>query len=311
MVTVLRPLSTSELLDRTFHLYRNNFLVFVGIAAIPQLFVLALRVAVRVTPDPNQLGEFLLAYFGIWIVSFIAIETSHAWTVMAVSNLQLDRPATVGSAYRSVQSSLLRAIWISFAVLCIPILFAVPFLIVIGIIVGIAGGIGGGAGLNNVAVIRLASLSMVLIVPLVALRWWLAWSLVVPVTVLEGGGLRASMRRSKALTNGCRGRILVIYLLIGILVAIVSWMIQLPLLAAAGLRSLREPGTMTAAVQVISAAGVFLSTSLVGALGTIAITLIYYDQRVRKEGFDLQLMMSTLEGGGQAAAAAPAGATGA
>ena len=33
MVTVLRPLSTSELLDRTFHLYRNNFVVFAGIAA--------------------------------------------------------------------------------------------------------------------------------------------------------------------------------------------------------------------------------------------------------------------------------------
>jgi hypothetical protein len=44
---------------------------------------------------------------------------------------------------------------------------------------------------------------------------------------------------------------------------------------------------------------------------TIALTLIYYDQRVRKEGFDLQLMLSTLESGGQAAAAAPAGATGA
>ena len=45
MVTVLRPLSTSELLDRTFHLYRNNFLVFVGIAALPQLAVLALQFA--------------------------------------------------------------------------------------------------------------------------------------------------------------------------------------------------------------------------------------------------------------------------
>ena len=45
MVTVLRPLSTSELLDRTFHLYRNNFLVFVGIAALPQLAVLALQLA--------------------------------------------------------------------------------------------------------------------------------------------------------------------------------------------------------------------------------------------------------------------------
>jgi hypothetical protein len=309
MVTVLRPLSTSELLDRTFHLYRNNFLVFVGITAIPQLFVLALRVAVRVRPDANQVGEFFLAYFGIWIVSFIAIETSHAWTVMAVSNLQLGRPAGVGSAYRSVQNSLLRVIWISFAVLCIPILFAVPVMIVVGIIVGIAGGIAGG-GFNNVAMIRVASLSLVLIVPLIALRWWLAWSLVVPVTVLEGGGLRVSMRRSKTLTKGCRGRIFVIYLLIAILVAVVSWMIQLPLLAVVGLRSLREPGSMTAAALAISAVGAFLSTSLVGALGTIALTLIYYDQRVRKEGFDLQLMMSTLEGGGQAAAAAPVGATG-
>ncbi len=31
----LRPLSLGELLDRTFFLYRRNFLLFVGIAAIP------------------------------------------------------------------------------------------------------------------------------------------------------------------------------------------------------------------------------------------------------------------------------------
>jgi len=55
MVTVLRPLSTSELLDRTFHLYRNNFLVFVGIAAIPQLAVLAL-----------QLGSAAMLFAGSW-----------------------------------------------------------------------------------------------------------------------------------------------------------------------------------------------------------------------------------------------------
>ncbi len=302
MVTVLRPLSTSELLDRTFHLYRNNFVVFVGIAAIPQLFVLALRVVVRATPDVNQIGEFFLVSVGVAIVSFIAAETSQAGAVMAVSNLQLDRPAGVSDAFRSVQSSLLRVIWVSFAVLFIPILFAIPVLIVVGVVAGIAGGVVGG-GLGNVGAIRLVSFSLVLIVPLIALRWWLAWSLVVPVTVLEGGGLRVSMRRSKALTKGCRGRIFLIYLLIGILVAIVSWMIQLPLLALIGVRSLREPGTMTAAAQAISAAGVFLSTSLVGSLATIALTLIYYDQRVRKEGFDLQLMMSTLEGGGQAASA--------
>jgi hypothetical protein len=39
----------------------------------------------------------------------------------------------------------------------------------------------------------------------------------------------------------------------------------------------------------------FVATSLVGALGTIAFSVVYYDERVRKEAFDLQLMMTTLD----------------
>jgi hypothetical protein len=58
----------------------------------------------------------------------------------------------------------------------------------------------------------------------------------------------------------------------------------------------KAPATL-AISQALQAVGGFISTSLVGPLITIALTLIYYDQRVRKEGFDLQLMMSTLEGG--------------
>jgi len=38
-----------------------------------------------------------------------------------------------------------------------------------------------------------------------------------------------------------------------------------------------------------------VSTSLVGALATIAFSVVYYDQRVRKEAFDLQFMMTTLD----------------
>jgi hypothetical protein len=222
---------------------------------------------------------------------------------MAVSNFHLDHPATVASSYSSAKDSLLRVVWISFAVLFIPLLVAIPVLIVVGVVFGVTFAAGGGGVLGNVALIRLMSVFAVLLIPAVALWWWLQWSLVVPVTVLEGGGLRASMRRSKALTKGSRGRIFLIYLLIAILGALVSWIVQFPLLAATGFRTLRQPAAITGAVQAISAAGVFLSTSLVGALGAIALTLIYYDQRVRKEGFDLQLMMSRLQPNSQAAAA--------
>jgi len=55
-----------------------------------------------------------------------------------------------------------------------------------------------------------------------------------------------------------------------------------------------------------------MTESIVGPLLTIAMTLFYYDQRVRREGFDLELMMAALQPGATlpdtppaAAAAAP------
>jgi len=103
----LRPLSIGELLDRTFSLYRRNFLLFIGIAALPQLLVLALQL-VQVILTPAKMGvarpateEFqaaspvfttvgvagiiVLALVGI-IVYFIAYLFSQGATVYAVSD---------------------------------------------------------------------------------------------------------------------------------------------------------------------------------------------------------------------------------
>ncbi len=310
MVTVMRPLSTSELLDRTFHLYRNNFLVFVGIAAIPQLAVLVLQLADAMMRSHGFFFGASATAIIAGLASFIAIEVSQAATVMAVSNLHLDRTASIGAAYSSAKGSLLRVIGISLAIIAIPagiaVLIAVPILILGRIIFSRAlrvSAFPAAAGLviDNISLIRLSSLAIALVVSLLALRWWLRWSLAVPVTVLEGCGVRASMRRSKALTKGSRGRILLVYLLMLALTWIVSTVIQLPFLLTSGLRALRDPANVGPAANALLAAGGFLSTSLVGPLLTIALTLIYYDQRVRKEGFDLQLMMATLQTGSPAA----------
>lgn len=312
MVTVLRTLSTSELLDRAFHLYRNNFVVFVGIAAIPQMAVLVLQLTGAMMRSQGLFVGASATAIIAGLASFIAIEISQAATVMAVSNLHLDRTVSIGAAYSSAKGSLLRVIGISLAIIAIPagiaVLIAVPILILGGIIFSRAlrvTALPAAAGLvmNNVNLIRLSSLAIALVVSLLALRWWLRWSLAVPVTVLEGSGIRASMRRSKALTKGSRGRILLVYLLMLALTWVVSTVIQLPFLLTSGLRALRDPASVGPAANALLAAGGFLSTSLVGPLLTIALTLIYYDQRVRKEGFDLQLMMATLQPSPQPAAA--------
>ncbi len=116
--------------------------------------------------------------------------------------------------------------------------------------------------------------------------------------------MNASTKRSQALTKGSRGRIFVILLLIVALIFVVSLIFQVPLGVVIAIAGHGDPVRMLALVTTVSSIGTFLSTSLVGPLATIALTLIYYDQRVRKEGFDLQLMMSRLQPGGASAAAA-------
>jgi len=37
--------------------------------------------------------------------------------------------------------------------------------------------------------------------------------------------------------------------------------------------------------------GVFLSSTLIGPIYSTGLTLFYYDQRIRKEGFDIEWMM--------------------
>ena len=44
MTAPLRPMNLSEILDRTFHIYRSRFLLYLGIAAFPALTIAALRI---------------------------------------------------------------------------------------------------------------------------------------------------------------------------------------------------------------------------------------------------------------------------
>jgi hypothetical protein len=129
----------------------------------------------------------------------------------------------------------------------------------------------------------------------VSLYLMLNWSLIIPVTVLEGGWFRVSSRRSRALIQGSRWRVFVIYLLMGLLAGVVTVMLEFLLLFSISLLRIRDYRTVQMIAQVVVAVALFMGISIVGALATISLSLVYFDQRVRKEGFDLQLMMATLQ----------------
>jgi len=276
MTTALRPLSTGELLDRTFVLYRSHFGLFVGIFALPHLVVLGfqcLGVAVR-HPGGNQLadmGSQLSWGMGAWFLTIIVSSASQAATVVAVSQVHLDRPASVSDSFSRVKGE----IWS---------------------VIGLSMLMGLGIGVGFIA----------LVVPGVLLA--LMWSLSVPVKVLENKGITDSMSRSSDLTKGDWGRIFVIWLLFFLLAIAVSLLLRWPVEIAAGVSSIAGLQRSSGGWQVALLVSTFVSECLVGPLGTIAFSLVYYDERVRKEAFDLQLMMTTLDAPALPVSPAQAGA---
>ena len=288
MSTLLRPLSTGELLDRTFFLYRNHFLVFAGIAAVAELPIMALR-----------FGNIALAFHGVRISRatgtiatlcgvFVTLSIAQAATVIAVSNLHLQRRLTIWSAYALAGRAIARVIWISFvAGIAIPCVigFAIGFLLAMALYMIGLDGVASGAFVAPAAVLVMAAL---------AARVWLVWALVVPVTVLEQTGLKDSMRRSRFLTRDTLGRIFVVCILVLVLTWTVRVMFQLPVFAAERWTSISRGWVAHDGSLVFLAFGASAGAILAGPLLTIALTLQYYDSRVRKEAFDLELMMANL-----------------
>lgn len=263
MATALRPLNTGELLDRTFQLYRAHFLLFVGIAALPQLFLLAYQLvgAVLAHPgiDPFQNLRWIGWALGAMLISFIVVAVAQAATVIAVSEVHLDRPISVIESYSRVKHRFVEII---------ALIFVVSLATGFGLVLCIAPGI-------------------ILL---------LMWSLAVPAAVLENKGLGDALSRSQELSKGGWGRIFVVGLLFYVLRFAVAMLLQWPAIIVATLFFRHNFEATQALTQVASAVSGFVSGTLAAPLATIAISLIYYDQRVRKEAFDLQYMMSTMGG---------------
>jgi len=268
MPIALRPLSTGELLDRTFSLYRSHFTLFVGIVALPHLLSLAVQLSVLVLPTQQGLALALEAGLIAIISALVGLAVaaaSQAATVMAVSQVYLDRPASVMDSYSRIARR-------------------IPGIVGLTIVVGLGAGLG----------------FILLVVP--GIIFTIMWSLAVPVAVLENAGVSIAMSRSSDLTRGDRWRVFIIWLLFVVLTVTVSillqWVIGLAAWASAG------HGGPKSWVQVASVVAGFATQCVVGPLLTIALSLVYYDERVRKEAFDIELMISTIDG--SAAKLAPA-----
>lgn len=271
MQPLLRPLSLGELLDQTFQFYRKHFLLFVGIASVPALCTLLMQVLIQSAAYSMRsgasaiyagLGVIVAALAGI-IVMLVASAVSQAATAVAVSELYVGRDTTITAAYRSVRGSFGRMT---------GIVFGLGLLIALGIIC--------------------------LVIPGIYLA--LIWSLAIPAAIIEDLGFAECRDRSKFLTEGAIWRMFLIWALVIFIKYLVILAIQIPVGALGGV-VLGHNASRSLGFTILTEITGSVAMTLAGPLGMIAFTIAYFDQRVRKEAFDIQLMMQSSE---QAAAAA-------
>src|SRR5512136_2164055 len=106
----LRPLSLSQVLDRTFSLYRKNFVLFAGIGALPpalvmvgQLLLLVVGFAAGKVDSVKSVtglvaaGLGSLGFFGLALVGYALAAGA---SVFAVSRVHLGYRTTIVEAYK-------------------------------------------------------------------------------------------------------------------------------------------------------------------------------------------------------------------
>lgn len=296
MTINLRPLSLSEIFDRIAELYRKNFVLFAGLSAVyaGSIMILALlQLWDTFAMSGGSAAAVKISLLGVALiveicVMFVLVGVSMAANCRAVAWVNLGEPATIFGAYRSILPKTGRYVWLMIVVGFRVFLWALLFSVVIGGGIGILGVFARNAGGGAAVFVGLMTFVCV-IGAMIFVAWiFLRYSLVVPACVVEDLKARQAIKRSIELTRGSRGRIFVLFLLIMVIAFAFAAMTQFPFFIAV-FRHPKQP--ISFATQALQQVLNFFSNTLIGPIYAIGLTLFYYDQRIRKEGFDIEWMM--------------------
>ncbi|WP_231905058.1 MULTISPECIES: glycerophosphoryl diester phosphodiesterase membrane domain-containing protein [Streptomycetaceae] len=295
-VIPLRPLSVSDLLEGAVAAVRAHWRTALGVSLSVSVVVQAISTAVNGaffahTANPYSLttagryvdpGEALRSLRRLTaqaavtsIVGMLGQVLAIALLTMVVSRSVLGRPVTFAETWRDARPQLGRLLGLLLVVVVVPAL-GLGIGIVPGAIVADTGSVGAG-----IALVMLGGAIASAVV------CWLAVSLSLsaPTLMLEKQGVRAALTRSFRLVRGSWWRIFGIGLLSGLLVFLLTALLQVPFTTIA--LSAGPVGSWPN--LVVTAVGAVIGTTLALPFTAGMTTLLYIDQRIRREGLDIEL----------------------
>lgn len=285
----LRPLSAGEVLDRVFSLYRSHLWFFAGLSAasagvnagIGILRLVYMHFVNYSVTTPSHVLIVVGSSVVQAVLYLIAYSITLAATTLAVNAFYLGQPTSLGVALTVARHIWLRclgvSIWQAWSAMWAFMILLV--LIPLSLIPGMKGA---GAGI---------AIGLFLFVGIVAgviygIIAYLRNSLALPAAVIENLGVRAAMRRSKNLATGRIGRIFLLLLLVYVLWMVATF-IQLPFVFLAARAGAAQQFLMQGIMLGIN----FIVTTIVGPIAAIGLCLFYFDERVRREGFDIEMLL--------------------
>ncbi len=302
----LRPLSLSEILDRTAQMYRARFLVYLGIAAIPSVTLLVfaalafLLLGWAASGAAVQSTQMLVAGFGMLLLGLVALPvwiaaSSLGWAALSHAAARAFLGGSIGirSQYRAVWPRGWR--YIGLALLLGLMLVAAP--VVMFVAGALVAGVGAAAGdLGGASAVSIVMFFLFIAAAMVYAFWMLLRvALAFPAAVVEDLGPWQAVKRAVRLSHGTRGRIFVLILL----GAALSWILALSAFVpvslvftlAPGARSPQHAELLGRILIFVWYGFSFVVQAVVRPVYGIALTLFYFDQRIRNEGFDIEWMM--------------------
>ena len=278
-----QPMGFTDILDTTFSFYRDHFRLFLAISAVYAFWSLFYRIVFSSSTH--------------WLIdccAFVVDALFYGWLVYSSMQTYLGRHTTPGAAFRQVKrqfwsylgSSLIWILVVGTVTIGVAVFGALatsssPYNTILGFIIGLPCGIYFGT----------------------------RWGFHAQAVLVEEVSATNALRRSRELVTGMWWRVFGIIFaifLIALMIELILVTFLMSIFVLSGVAGEVDFAEMIRQIlQILQIMGynaeeaddlLFVITAVIDTFTTpilpIGITLLYFDQRIRKEGFDIEMMVA-------------------
>jgi hypothetical protein len=305
----LAPLGAGDLIDRAVRLYRRHLFILIRTAAPPTIIAAFGGIVFRIgwsriwlSSDSSE----LILYLGLMFLGVVTLFGGYLFTLVVmggatrnlVAHLLHNDPVSAQAAYAAVKArfwglvgaSLLVLLWIGCSSIAAFLAFYMIFAIIFGVAVLFSLVLPAWIGITLAALAGLAALTGLMVVFFFIVG---RVAYVPQVMLVEGKSVFDAFSRSFTLARGNVRRLMAMTLFTSFATYSALMVLLLPLgfvAFLAGVNPLSTGGQSPMWYQISYGVLATSSSIVLTPVWMLGLSLLYVDERVRHEGYDIELM---------------------